>query len=98
MRLARLRRRLVLAKAPRTQRNPDWEINRVRVFVWRLGAFARNESDRHSGLSAAFLRKTIMCCQGKTFKVSTQRAGCGAISLSTCFSVILWTSLIGTLG
>src|SRR5262249_25679967 len=47
---------------------------------------------------SAFFSKIMMCCQGKTLLVSICRSGCSVISLRTCRSVILWTSLIGTFG
>src|SRR5262245_15161622 len=51
-----------------------------------------------SAFFSAFFSKIMMCCQGNTLLVSTCRSGCSAISLITCRTLILWTSLIGTFG
>src|SRR5207248_11204126 len=65
-----------------------------------LGGDAQHRNLVNQGFfgSSFFFSKTMMCCQGSVLIVSVCLSGKIDISLMTWRSLILWTSLIGTLG
>ncbi len=97
-RLQTIRERLTLALQARRQ-IVEAEFHAAKLQRPRRGGkLRRARSDTPNQPSHGRFRNSMMCWCGNVPMVSTQSSGRTLISLRTCASVILWTSLTGTFG
>src|SRR5439155_26335372 len=83
--------------APQNDQGRPAAADQARGVRLRHAALSQAPADSAAGGQGfVVFSKTITCCHGNPSCVVTCLSGNGVISLTTCFSLILCTNLIGT--